>query len=269
MMDHDVNSHGPDTGDHGSGVSGDRGHPGHGDQPDLHGMLVVGEEEVFLSHLPMFDHPHHAYQVLLKVTFAQPGGDPNAVYVNDRKAHRETKIYTLRPENFVLPDIDSSDPVHPPLRSFKGTVFRGHFEKGGTPILTDVEVNVAEVIHLRRFEPLGYLLFGNQGEFFLAHLITKPPDFDQVLSVKVVGHEFTEEDLQHGVRVTFPGRVNAIHQRLKPNEKLVGEIQLAKEGVPGTQEIQLEAGEEFYFEEGELRSPADFRQTMEEQSAGF
>jgi hypothetical protein len=213
----------------------------------------------------MFDHPHHAYQVVLKVTFTQPGGDPQAAYVNDRQAHRETKIYSLRPENFVLPDIGSSEP----LRSFRGTVFRGHFEKGGTPILTDVEVNVAEVIHFRRFEPLGYLLFGNQEEFFLAHLITKPPDFDQVLSVKVVGHEFTEDDLRHGVRVTFPGRVNAIHQRLKPNEKLVGEIQLARDGTPGTQEIQLETGEEFYFEEGELRSPAEFRQTVEEQSAGF
>jgi hypothetical protein len=125
------------------------------------------------------------------------------------------------------------------------------------------------VLHFRRFEPLNYLLFGNQQELFLAHWITRPPDFDQVLSVKVVGHQFADEELRHGVRVTIPGRVNAIHQRLRSNEEVRGEIQLSVGGAPGILNIQLETGVEFYFEEGELRSPETFDQTMEERSAGF
>jgi hypothetical protein len=90
-----------------------------------------------------------------------------------------------------------------------------------------------------------------------------------VLSVKVVGHRFTDEELRHGVRVAIPGRANAMHQRLRPNETVSGEIQLAGDGAPRTLEIQLETSVEFYFEEGELRSPATFKQTMEEASAGF
>ena len=51
-----------------------------------------------------------------------------------------------------------------------------------------VDVGVTRVIHFRKFEPgaaglsqLEYLLFGKANELFLAHSITKPPDFDQVL----------------------------------------------------------------------------------------
>ena len=269
MMNHDLHNQGDHTGDHGSGASGGHSHAGHGDEPALHGMLVVGEEEVFLSHFPMFDHPEHAYQAVLKVTFTQKGGDPHAAYVNDRKTHPDARMYTVAPEDFVLADIVSTDPGHPPVRSFKGTIFRGHFERNGKEILSGVEVNVEEVVHFRRFEPLSYLLFGNQGELFLAHWITRPPDFDQVLSVKVVGHQFADEELRHGVRVAIPGRTNAIHRRLRPDEVVTGEVQLAADGAPGTLEIQLETGVEFYFEEGELRSPATFRQTLEEASAGF
>jgi hypothetical protein len=269
MMDHDAHDQGDHSGEHGSGASGDHGHAGHGDQPALHGMLVVGEDEVFLSHFPMFDHPEHAYQAVLKVTFTQPGADPQAAYVNDRKAHPDVRMYTLAPETFVLADIVSAHPGQPPLRSFRARIFRGHFERGGQEILSGVEVNIEEVVHFRGFEPLSYLLFGVQGELFLAHWITRPPDFDQVLSVEVLDHQFSDEELRRGLRVAIPGRSNAIHQRLRANESAKAELQLAGSEAPGTLEIQLETGVEFYFEEGELRSPATFGQTTEEASAGF
>lgn len=240
-------------------------HNGHEDQPDLHGMLIVGEETIFLSHLPMFGHPHHDFQVILEVTFTKPESDPQAIYVNDRQTHSEIKIYTLAPENFVLADLVSSDPAHPPLRSFKGTIVRGHFEKGGTPIIGDVQVNVTNVIHFRQFDPdvealsqLEYLLFGKGDELFLAHLITRPPDFDQTLSVQLPNHPFSAEALSRGIRVRIPERANSIPQRLKETQQVDGALQFT-----------LEANREFYFEEGELRSPATFRQTEEEKAAGF
>jgi hypothetical protein len=42
----------------------DHGHHEHGPTFGSHGMLLIGEENVFLSHLPMFmfdaeDHPHN------------------------------------------------------------------------------------------------------------------------------------------------------------------------------------------------------------------
>src|SRR5215213_6375157 len=178
-----------------------------------HGMLLVGEETAYLSHLPMFDDPNHAIQAILEVTFTDDGGNPQAAYVEDRR-RTGTKIYTIDPKKFVLSDLVSADPQHhPPRRSFNGTIVQGHFERGGTPIAEDVVVEVTNIVHFRVFDPdaqglpeLRYLLFGKGSELFMAHLITKPPDFDQVLSVKVTGHEFTDEELRHGVLVVVPGR---------------------------------------------------------------
>jgi hypothetical protein len=103
-------------------------------------MLVVGEETVYLSHLPMFQEEGKPpmplrYQAILEVTFAK-----QERYVKDRREHRTTNIYTLNPEIFVLPELASSDPQHQPLRSFKAkAIFRGHLERDDrVPILQDV-----------------------------------------------------------------------------------------------------------------------------------
>ena len=241
----------------------------HGDMPDVHGMLVIGKETAFLSHLPMFDHPHHSYQVLLEVTFTKPGSNAHADYVSDRRS-TGTKVYTLVPERFVLLDLVSTDPEKPARTSFKGTIFRGHFERGGKKIIENVEVNVTRVVHFRRFEPLTYMLFGKGQELFLAHLITKPPDFDQVLTVeRVSGRLLADEELQHGVLVRFPGTTNTIANRLKPGQTVEGEVHIDGDHTHESAAIELRTGVELCFEEGELRSRATFRQTQEEQKAGF
>jgi hypothetical protein len=98
------------------------------------------------------------------------------------------------------------------------------------------------------------LLFGKGNERFLAHLITRPPDFDQILSVKVAGHTLTDEQLRQGVRVTFPGRANAPEARIEEGEKVSGRIPVEGKKGPETLELQLEAGVEFYFEAGELET---------------
>jgi hypothetical protein len=246
------------------------------DPPAIHNMLVVGEETVYLSHLPMFQEKGeppmpHRYQAILEVTFAKQEG-----YVKDRREHRTTKIYTLNPESFVLPELVSSDPQHKPLRSFKAkAIFRGHLErKDRVPILQNAEVSVKRVTHFREFDPkakkspqLEYLLFGKGQELFLAHLITAPPDFDQMLAVKVTGHEFTNEELAKGVPVVFPGTVNAAASRLKEKQRLAGEMKV--DNVPAPKKIQVEVNKEFYFEEGELRVPPDFKTTFAEEQAGF
>lgn len=245
------------------------------DPPATHNMLVVGEETVYLSHLPMFQEKGeppmpHRYQAILEVTFAKQEG-----YVKDRREHQTTKIYTLNPEIFVLPELVSSDPQHKPLRSFKANaIFRGHLEKDGVSILQDVEVSMQRVIHFREFDPkakkspqLEYLLFGKGQELFLAHLIKAPPDFDQILAVKVTGHQFTNEELAKGVPVVFPGTTNAAASRLKEKQQVAGEIKV--DNVPAPKKLQVEVNREFYFEEGELRVPPDFETTSAEKQAGF
>jgi hypothetical protein len=235
-----------------------------GDPAGGHGMAIVGEMTVFLSHLPMFMSPHD-YQVILEVTLTNQGTDPQRVYTEDRSQHPDAKLYTFEPTRaFVLPDLFPTDPHHPPrLTSFQGNIYRGHFErfptgqaKAQARIGRDVMANVTNVIHARKFDAeakdldqLAYFLFGKGQELFMAHLVTKPPDFDHILSVTVAGHQLTDEELRHGVPITFLGRANTIQERITENgEKLSGVIEVAGTSVP----VEVEPGVEFYFEAGDL-----------------
>jgi hypothetical protein len=230
------------------------------DHASVHGMAVVGEQTVFLSHLPLFGPPHD-YQVILEATFAKPGGDPQADYFNDRKRSRE-KTYTLEPESFVLSRLADAQP----LRSFKANVYRGRFEElarksqralDAGRIARDVDVNVTRVVHFRKFDlkaakpsQLEYFLFGKGDELFLAHLITEPPDFDQILSVKAPDHKFTDAELGKGISVVFPDKTNSVSRRISGAAPVTGQIKAVGGAAP--QAVQLQPGAELYFEKGEL-----------------
>jgi hypothetical protein len=246
-----------------------------------HNMLVVGEKTVFLSHLPMFREEDaegklvatpHRFQAVLEATFARgSSAQPQTAYAADRRAHQDTKIYMVNPsETFKLAELVAARP----RRSFKGTVFRGHFERDGKdPILKDIDVKVKNVVHFHEFDPkaarlgkLEYFVFGKGEELFMAHLITSPPDFDQMVAVELPGHEFTDAQLGKGVRVVFNDRENSVASRLKEGDEAAGEIGAAR--AP-KQKIRVKASREIFFEEGELRAPPNFDTTDEEGSAGF
>jgi len=74
------------------------------------------------------------------------------VYFKDRGSHPEVKMFTISPAApFVLPRVAAS----PPLKSFQGTVFRGHLERGGKTIsgLQKVTVNIDKIVHFHKFDP--------------------------------------------------------------------------------------------------------------------
>lgn len=256
------------------------------DRPNIHNMLVVGSEAVFLSHLPMFkglneqatDYTSpHRYQVILEVSFTGNGKDVTDIYTKDRQGSPGTKMYTLRPEPLVLARLFTPDAQNPSLRSFKATVIHGHLERDPNHViggLEDVVVTVKKVVYAQKFDPaatklekLPYFLFGKGEELFLAHVITKPPDFDQIVSVKVADHPFTEEELNRGVSVVFPDRDNTASHRIKENQQALGQFQ--ETGTSQGFQSAVQAGTEYYFEEGELAMPATFDQTPEEAKAGF
>jgi hypothetical protein len=255
------------------------------DHPGQHNMLVVGKESAFLSHLPMFDDLNdagtdftspHRYQVILEASFGTNGG-ATGVYLEDRRAHPDERMYTLEPDLFVLSRV-FTPAEQPALTSYKAAVYRGHLERGGEPIerLDPVEVQVKRVVFARKFDPaaarlrqLTYVLFGQGEDLYLAHLISGPPDFDQIVAVSVPDHRFTAEELRPGVSVVFE-RDNAASQRLRPGEPaLVGRVEfLSPTRQPGF-EVQVRPELEYYFEEGELAVPASFDPTEEEVKAGF
>jgi hypothetical protein len=219
-------------------------------------MVVVGTEHVFLSHLPMFMKPHD-FQVILRARFGDHGGDPQRTYVEDRKAHPKALVYTIAPAPFVLPDILPPAPGRPPrLRSFRADLFRGHFEQPGpgtAQIAADVVVTVADVVLAHRFDleapapdDLAYLLFGRGSERWLAHVITRPPDFDQLVSVTVTGPTFTDKGLAAGIPVTVPGRKNLATERVRPgagDAPVAAVATVAGKAVP----LELRPQVEFYF----------------------
>lgn len=234
-------------------------HAGLVDPSATHGMLLFGEKSIYLSHLPMFSMTVHRYQVILEVTLTKAGGDPQAAYVKDRQQHPATRIYTFVPDPFVLPELD---PKNPQRSSFKGSIFRGHFEhpeRGGKSINENVVANVTRVVHFRKFEQqaarlpqLEYFIFGKDQDLFLAHLITSPPDFDQVMSVNQTDRKFTDEELSKGAPIIFPGKKNTPAQRIKPAQQVTGQVKEA--GGSAAKMVKLRPGVQFYFEAGELAS---------------
>jgi hypothetical protein len=249
------------------------------DPPNTHNMLVVGVHKVFLSHLPMFDgldrakagfRSPHRFQVIVEAAFTKAGKDVSDLYVKDRQANPKTPIYTLNPDTFVLTHLFTPR-EKPRLTTFSATVFRGHLENGGKPIagLEKIQVTVSRVVHGRMFEPgakkpgdLEYVLFGTPSELLLAHTIFSPPDFDQVLTIKLADRELTEKDLSQDVRIVFQGRKNAVAERLREKERVPALLRIGATAAPV--KVQVEAGPDFYFEEGELLVPPTFDPTTEE-----
>ncbi len=208
------------------------------DKPAVHGMVLMGTQAFHLSHLPMFHMPHD-YQVLLTVRLPDQA---RAKLAAARAQARGTLLYTIAPRPFVLAD------VLEPGFSFHADLVRGHFERGGETIVTDVPIEVARVVDFRQFRPgdghlaeLEYVLFGRPDEAFLVHRIVAPPDFDQVLTV-VAPAGIPADALARGLIVTFPGK--------PPGEPLLaGQRQHAQlDGKP----VDLDVGAQIYLEEGEL-----------------
>jgi len=250
------------------------------EEATFHGMVLFGEQTAYLSHLPMFMSPHD-YQAIFEVTLSKTGIDPMAEYLEDRRKHPGSKMYSLPPaEDFVLTDLvtpaNPHDPQSPRLRSsFIGHIWRDHFESSppmrhfvprGAPVqgLDNVVVHVAPPVLFRKFNlhapalpQLEYFLFGKAQELFLAHAITRPPDFDQILGVQVIGGpQFTDDELRRGLLVTFPERANSEAQKINEHEQVMGQIQIPAQRPDGPRSlaVQVTAGTEFYFETGDLES---------------
>ena len=246
------------------------------DDPNIHNMLVLGDQTVFFSHLPMFQGldesrtdfvSPHRFQVILQAALS---ADQMTAYAKDRQAHPEVQFYTLGPEKFVLTRLFEPKTA-PQMTEFTATVFRGHLEAPTSrrvPGLEQVTIKIARVVHGRKFDPKGtkpdtleYLLFGRGAERFVAHAISAPPDFDHVLNVSVSPNP-ADGDLEQEVRVSIPGRKNVASQRLREGQRVDAMMRVGA-GAPA--KVQLAVGKRIYFEEGELMVPPTFKPTAEEK----
>jgi hypothetical protein len=248
-----------------------------------HGQLVVGDGPIYLSHLPvfMFDspqlHPHH-FQVILEVSFSSPTGDALARYLADREASGAT-LYTFAPSvDFRMLDLIAPAGTESPVRSFPGAIFRGHFERAGAQRLSGpVTAKVERVVYANEFafgaeppESLEYVLFGQGEALFLAHRIIAPPSFDHVLPVTLEGDPFSDDLLRRRIILVIPERGDTIAERLRDGDRVTADAWLRDRDEPIATGVTVAAGQEIFFEEGELRFPDDTGVPTEaEIEAGF
>jgi hypothetical protein len=158
------------------------------DSPAVHGMLLFGEKQQYLSHLPMFHKPHD-YQAVFEIDLSHA-----KEYLADKAAH-PGEIYTVVPTPFSLPDMAQK------LGGFRAQLVRGHFERGGKTIVSCVVIYLKKAIVFNHLDESAtapkhpeYLVFGKGGENFAAHLIHGAPDFDQILSVTAAPGKVTLTD---------------------------------------------------------------------------
>lgn len=153
------------------------------DPPGFHGMLLFGTGPWYISHLPMF-HPPHDYQAILEVRL--PPAAASAM------AARATSVpyFTFAPNTeFVLPQMVNDRAVNG--GPMGGTIFAGHFERGGTP-LGEFPLEIVRVVYFKKLNPADpkptgntapYVVFGSGNQFFAAQTIGGRPGVDHVFPV--------------------------------------------------------------------------------------
>ena len=213
-----------------------------------HGQVIFGAAQPFVSHLPVFmgnaaGHPHN-FQVLLAVDFDAAGA---GAYDAARAAGG---LMTALPDSFDMSRLVVAYPGLAPLRRLSGvTVFNGHFEQGGRAAFGNATLDVDAVIYFQEFNhdaprqsALSYLIFGSEEEAFALHLLSGPPDFDQILALSTIT---ADPGLSDGRFITLDGRANDEGGRLRPGEVL------SCRGDDGAM-ITLTVGGEIYCEAGEF-----------------
>ncbi len=231
------------------------------DAPSTHGMLVFGHEAgTYASHLPMFHAPHH-WQVILKITLkGVPGSGALAAYAEAQSTGKT--LFTLEPELMDLTKIVNGTKVE-----FNAAIYDGHFERGGRN-LGNLKVRIEKIVFSSKLngetppqQREKYLVFGEKGEYFAAHLIQGKPSFDVIAEVsqpyelhvrycrtrmcpEPTKTQVTDENLP--LNLVGPGEAQAFQTDPAPGE--IGAIQLGglfDDAVTDVKSV-------LYVEEGDL-----------------
>ena len=245
---------------------GDGGEHGTADTVGVHGMLLFGDEPVYLSHLPMFQPPHN-FQVLLEVALPP---DVLAVYRSDRHVAPADEYYTFEPETFDITELTNGKRT-----AFNGEIFRGHFEREGRSIASDVTVTVTTVVHFAELDvaatadadgsTLRYLCFGRPAGSTSPTRSRTRPGFDQVLTARPRSgtvtdsagrpqpDDVTQLGFERAVRMEVDGRSDDPAAVPSPGDEIDGHFtqSTSAAGFHGFH-IGVDIGRQLYLEVAEL-----------------
>jgi hypothetical protein len=149
--------------------------------PDLHGFVIMGKENLFLCHLPMFYAINHRYQLIFK---AELGSDDKSKYLKVRNENPGKVLILGNHSPMILKDIVNSE-------SFMAEGYVGMPNLNSKPFLTP-KVLVKDAILFEHLNPdsgneypkhLTYYLYGANSDYHISHLISKYPNFQQEVDV--------------------------------------------------------------------------------------
>ena len=174
---------------------------------DEHGMLIMGTENLFCCHLPMFFMPQHSYQTILEIAL----DDTDMKTFRKIRNENPTKpLIILNSEKMLLQDI-----VH--STSYSADAFfaaeSGDPVPGSEPFLESRPVAVRRILLFERLNPntseypenLSYYVYGTGSEFHLSHILTKAPNFQQELDVTLSQNMANKiNSISSKIKVTFP-----------------------------------------------------------------
>ncbi|WHX47235.1 hypothetical protein QNH46_13760 [Paenibacillus woosongensis] len=175
--------------------------------PDLHGFVMMGTEELFLDHLPMFHMENHRYQVILKASLPP---DAMNTYIEASRQNPD-KAYILgnvQTNLFTLPQIELGH-----ITSFAADVFCGVPQDPAKdiPLIHNVTVTIERVVHFRHFaenmdypQSLTYILFGQGKNAYISHYLSIAPDFHHIMELAEAPDWLHPELLEIGSLINFP-----------------------------------------------------------------
>jgi len=149
-----------------------------------HGFLLMGTNNVFGSHLPMFFMPAHAFQVIFELSFEDKDKEK---YIAIKKDNPGKPLIIFEPKPMSLEEMANS-------KSFQCDLFiaDNNGDPTGDALINNLNVSIKQKI---LFEPLNqnndypenmsYYLYGRNSEYHLSHILTKAPNFQQEVDVSV------------------------------------------------------------------------------------
>ena len=215
-----------------------------------HGFYLLGEQSLLLAHIPMFMAPHQAQLFMQIDLLTSDGKDAAPIYLKDKKS-TGTLEYVLVSDQLELPTLAPDAPNR--LQSFTGNLYRGwpfdrqwHLNPNQL-LIPNVTIKVTRSILYSSIatpttlKELTYYCFQTPETTYLAHVLSKPPDFKHILTAKVSG--LGPQAAQGAVRLQFPGVANRVINRLIPTQQTTALV------APGGQSVKVQVDQELIFDD--------------------
>lgn len=179
------------------------------DTPNQHAMFMLGDQTLFVEHMPMFTKEDHMYQVVLE---AELPAEVMAAYrrVRQESPQKVPNLVNSESAQFVLPSVATGA-----LREYPVDVFADYDvvnADGTEQLFSAVPMKVKRVVVYRHFNysfdypaELTYILFGKGDEAHLTHYIARDPDFQHLLTLPGPPDWISQEQLQAGVELNVVG----------------------------------------------------------------